>query len=233
MANLSRWFEQTPVWVWLSLFPGFGGLAISYAGYKSNTQAWIAIGLGCTALALVTSSSGLAVWIWLTQFAIAFYLKRQFLVKTYPKHLAIPNDGDLIKQISETRKRVDINDCSKNDLVNGLGIPIVYANDIEALRNEGFIFTHLEELSEIIGIPESKVTMIAPLITFSYDHKKELNVSWKRLNTFSLKEFIDFGLLPEVAQKIVRERERGGDYKSLVDVKRRTGILFASYQSLM
>jgi len=233
MTNLSRWFDQTPAWVWWSFFPGFGGLAISYAGYKSNTQPWIAIGLGCTALALVTSSSGLAAWMWLTQIGIAFYLKRQFLVKTYPKHLSISEDSDLIKQISSTRKRVDINDCSKNELVNSLGIPIVYANDIETLRNEGFIFTHLEELSEIIGIPESKVTMIAPLVTFSYDHKKELNVSWKRLNTFSLQDFVNFGLTLEVAQKIVKERERGGDYKSLIDVKRRTRILFSSYQSLM
>ncbi|UBF25740.1 helix-hairpin-helix domain-containing protein [Kovacikia minuta CCNUW1] len=233
MSNFPNWLEKTPTWIWWSFFPGFGGLAISYAGYKSSTQAWIAVGLGLTAFAWITSSSGLAAWIWLAQIAIAFSLRQQFLLKTYPNNLPAPNDPDLVRLVAKTRNKIDINSCSKNELVNTLGLPIVYANDIESLRNEGFVFTHSEELSEIIGIPESKVSAIAPLITFYYDHRKDSGISWRRLNTLVLQEFIDCGLEPEVAKKIFEERQRRGDYKSLIDVKRRTGLPLSSYQLLM
>ncbi|WP_442939951.1 hypothetical protein [Nostoc sp.] len=78
-----------------------------------------------------------------------------------------------------------MNECFKHELVNYLGLPIVYANNIESLLNERYVFTHVEELIEIAGIPEKQVARITPLITFSYNYKKEADFSWKRLNTYS------------------------------------------------
>ena len=232
MSQSTSWFGQTPSWVWLSFFPIFGGLAISYAGYKSKTKVWMVLGVGITGVSFILSSTGVAAVIWLTQIGVAFYLKKKFLAKTYPKNLPIPEELQLAKLVINSRDKVDINQCSKNELVNGLGIPIVYANNIESVLNEGYIFTHIEELVEIAGIPENYINRLAPLIIFSYDYKKEADFSWRRLNTYSIDELIACGLDGAIAEKVVAERKRRGEYKSLVDVKQRTGLPLTTYLHL-
>ncbi|MEH2283965.1 MAG: helix-hairpin-helix domain-containing protein [Nostoc sp.] len=232
MSQSKSWFQQTPAWVWLSLIPTLGGFAIAYAGYKSKTNTWIVIGISTSVLALALSANGLAVVIWLAQIGLAFYLKKSYLVKIYPKNLPIPEEQELAKLVASTRDQVDINECSKHELVNYLGLPIVYANNIESLMNEGYVFTHVEELIEIAGIPEKQVARITPLITFGYNYKKEADFSWKRLNTYSTEELITCGLDGAIAEQIVAERQQRGEYKSLIDVKQRTGLPLTTYRHI-
>lgn len=234
MTQNSLWLKQIPRWVWWSFFPGFGGLAIAYAGYKSQTRNWIAWGVGLTVLALASSSlTQVAGWVWIAQIVVAFALKKRYLIKTAPRGLLVPQDTQTAALIANVKGKIDINACSKDDLVKLLGLPIVYANEIESLQNEGYIFTHLEELSEIAGIPESHLQRIAPLIVFSYDIRKEPAFSWKRLNILSQTELIASGIEPEVAQKILLERQTRGNYRSIVDVKRRTGLPLHAYRSIV
>jgi len=232
VSRSTSWFQQTPSWVWLSLIPALGGLAIAYAGYKSKTNAWIVLGVGFTGLGFILSSSSVVGLIWLAQIGVAFYLKTRFLAKVYPKNLPIPEETELANLVANSRNKIDINECSKNELVNTLGLPIVYANNIESLLNEGYIFTHTEELTEIAGIPENHVARIAPMITFSYDYKKEADFSWKRLNIYSTEQLVGCGLDAAIAEKIIAERQRRGDYKSLIDVKQRTGLPLATYRHM-
>ncbi|MEH1777278.1 helix-hairpin-helix domain-containing protein [Nostoc sp.] len=232
MSQSKSWFQQTPAWVWLSLIPTLGGFAIAYAGYKSKTKTWIGIGIIIPTLALALSANSLAFVIWIAQIGVAFYLKKAFLVKMYPKNLPVPEEQELANLVATTRDKVDINECSKHELVNYLGLPIVYANNIESLMNEGYVFTHVEELIEIAGIPEKQVTRITPLITFGYNYKKEADFSWKRLNTYSTDELITCGLDGAIAEQIVAERQQRGEYKSLIDVKQRTGLPFTTYRHI-
>ncbi|MBN3962800.1 helix-hairpin-helix domain-containing protein [Nostoc sp. NMS8] len=232
MSQSKYWFQQTPAWVWFSLIPILGGFAIAYGGYKSKTKTWIVIGIIISALAFAFSANNFALAIWMAQIAVAFYLRKSFLVKTYPKNLPIPEEQELANLVASNRDKVDINECSKNELVNYLGLPIVYANNIESLMNEGYVFTHVEELIEIAGIPEKQVARITPLITFGYNHKKEADFSWKRLNTYSTPELIACGLDGAIAEQIVAERQRRGEYKSLIDVKQRTGLPLTTYQHI-
>ncbi|MGB3207871.1 MAG: helix-hairpin-helix domain-containing protein [Crinalium sp.] len=233
MRSPSSLLQQTPNWVWWSFFPAFGGLAIAWAGYKSNTTNWLLLGAGITTAALALSSTHLALLIWLFQIATAFYLKKRYLIKTSAKGLLIPEDRQTAQLMADIHGKIDINNCSKDDLVKALGLPIVYANNIESLQNEGYLFTHLEELHEIAGIPESYLPRLAPLIIFSYDLNKEIDCSWKRLNIFSTEELMRCGLEASVAQKITQERQRRGEYKSVLDVKHRTGIPFQYYRILL
>jgi DNA uptake protein ComE-like DNA-binding protein len=233
VSQANSWFKQTPAWVWFTLIPIFGGLSITYAGYKSRTKIWIMLGLGLTGIAFgFSGNDSILTVIWLSQVASAVYLKKSFLIKTYPKNWLLPEDNKLANLIAVNRAKVDINNCSKHELVNYLGLPIVYANNIESLLNEGYIFTHIEELIEIAGIPEKHIQRIALLITFSYDYKKEADFSWRRLNTYSTSELIAYGLDAAIAQKIVAERELRGEYKSMIEVKQRTGLPFSSYRHL-
>lgn len=229
---LQTWLQRTPNWVWLSCLPVLGGLAIAYAGYKSKTNSWMVLGVSLTGLAFLLSSTHIVAIVWLGQVVTAFVLKKRFLIKTYPQELPLPEDWETAKSIAKHRRKIDINSCSKHELVHSLGLPIVYANDLESLRTEGYIFTHIEELNEIVGIPEAYIKKIAPLISFRYDYKQEAMFSWKRLNILSAQELIECGLEREVAEQIVRERQRRGEYKSLMEVKRRTGLPFYCYRQL-
>jgi DNA uptake protein ComE-like DNA-binding protein len=217
------------------LIPTFGGLAIAYAGRKARTPEWVYLGLGLFAGAIAFSSYGIVYVIWAAQVGIAFGIKERFLVKTLPRSGSYDlfHDDRTARLLAEAHGKLDINTCSKDEMVRRLGLPIVYANDIESMRNEGYMFTHLEELSEIAGLPESYLRRIEPLITFLYDPRKEEYFSWRRLNTCSVSELMAFGVDEAIAQTLFNERLARGDYQSLMDVKKRTGVPFRSYQSLM
>lgn len=230
----SSWFDQTPAWVWWSCFPVLGGGAIAYAGVKSGSNIWIGIGAGFIAAAIILSpvSDTAILAIWIAQIATAFALKRSYLAKTYPKDLALPDDPQLFAAIAAHRPKVDINTCSKNDLVNVLGLPIVYANDIDSLRDEGHIFTSLEELHDILEIPNTTLKKIEPMVIFSYDYRQESGYSWKRINSMNVDDLIGLGIEENAAKAIAAERQLHGEFKSIMDIKKRTGIPFSAYRHL-
>ena len=228
----SSWFDQIPAWVWWSCFPALGGGAIAYAGVKSGSNIWIGVGTGFVAIAIIFSSSSFATLIWTAQIATAFALKREYLTKTYPKDLPLPEDPKLFKAIAANRPKIEINSCSKNDLVNVLGLPIVYANDIDSLRAEGHIFTSLEELHDILEIPNATLKKIESMVIFSYDYRQEIGYSWKRVNSMTVDDLIAMGMEPQIATAIATERQLRGEFKSIMDIKKRTGIPFSAYRQL-
>jgi DNA uptake protein ComE-like DNA-binding protein len=213
-----------------------GGGAIAYAGVKSGSKIWLAIGACFVAASIIFYSSPylsrFAQIVWYAQIATAFALKREYLTKTYPDHLPLPEDPKLFKAIAATRPKVDINACSKNDLVNVLGLPIVYANDIDSLRDEGHIFTSLEEMHDILEIPNSTLKKIEPMVVFSYDYRQEVGYSWKRVNSMTADELMEIGMEAKVAVAIAAERQLRGEFKSIMDIKKRTGIPFSAYRQI-
>lgn len=244
MSDLSSGRKPIPVWVWCSLIPTFGGLSIAYAGRKSHTSQWVSLGLGIFALAIALNSYPVATGIWLFQIVVAFSIKDKFLAKTlpsqnystissYPAAQSLPHLDRAHLHGTHLHGKLDINTCSKDEMIRRLNLPIVYANDIEAIRKEGYQFTHIEELSEIAGLPESYLSKLQPLILFAYDIRKDDYFSWRRLNTCSISELAAFGVTEDIAQAIVSERLSRGDYRSVVDVKKRTGLPFKAYQSLL
>jgi DNA uptake protein ComE-like DNA-binding protein len=234
MSDPSSWLKHTPVWVWCSLIPTFGGLSIAYAGRKSKTSQWVALGLGICTMAIALSSYPVAVGIWIFQIAVAFSIKDKFLAKTLPSQsYSTITNHKTAQLLANLHGKLDINTCSKDEMIRRLDLSIIYANDIESVRKEGYQFTHIEELSEIAGLPESYLSKLQPLIMFAYDIRKDDYFSWRRLNTCSIPELTAFGVTEDIAQKIVSERLNRGDYQSVVDVKKRTGLPFKAYQSLM
>jgi DNA uptake protein ComE-like DNA-binding protein len=223
--------NSTPIWVLLSFVPVLGSVALIYAGNKANTAKWMYLGAGIVTVSLLSTSSSIFYFAWLAQICISFNLKEAFLRRT-ANNSELPGFHNLAQYqampISNTQ--LDINNCSKDELVRVLGLPIVYANDIESLKNEGYIFTHVEELSEIAGLPESYIGKLAGKVIFTYNTNKEMEWSWQRLNVMSIDELVLAGLDGNVAKKIVSEREKNGEYRSVIDIKRRTSVPFHSYK---
>jgi DNA uptake protein ComE-like DNA-binding protein len=218
-------------WLWLSLIPIFGGLAIAHAGKRTNNPSWVSVGIAFTIISFLLSSQGAIVTIWLAQVGMGLYVRNRIL--THPALLGNSEPSSSPLPTLRPGEKIDINTCSKHDLIYALGLPIVYANDIDMVRQEGHIFTHIEELSEIAGLPERYQRTLAPLVTFTYDLHKEIDTSWRRLNHYSAQELMDEGIRSDLAQRIVEEREKNGLYRSAIEVRNRAGIPLKAYQNLL
>jgi hypothetical protein len=228
--------KQIPQWIWWSLFPVFGGLTIAYAGYSTKTNKWLQVGGGISAISLLAV---LASQTWLMylavpiQFAIAMSIKNTYLIKSAPRGTILPTDRQTAKLIASVKGRVDINKCSKDDLVHVLGLPIAYSNNIELLKAEGYMFTHIEELTELADVPTKYCEAIEPMIAFNYYEKSADPIDWQRLNILPMSELIELGLDRETATAICNERQLRGAYRSLVEVKKRTGLPINLYKHLI
>ncbi|WP_017293871.1 helix-hairpin-helix domain-containing protein [Geminocystis herdmanii] len=233
MAYHKDWFNKNPPWLWWSFLPIFGGVSLVYAGWKSKTNSWLFLGGGLTFVCLLFSSllPSSVYLFWLAQIIIAFQIKQTYLIKTAPKGVLIPS-VKIAQLMAEYRGQIDINNCSKDDIVYQLGLSIIHANDIESLRNEGYMFMDIDDLSEVAGIPENILRRIEPLMIFGYDLRKEADVSWRRLNSLTIEELMIYNIREEDAKKIVLERTKKGQFTSLLDVRKRTGIPIQVYRHL-
>lgn len=163
--------KKIPDWIWWSLCPVFGALTIAYAGYLTKTNRWIQIGLGMSAVTLLASVCSLS---WLVTLAIpiqlivAMNIKNPYLIKSAPRGSILPNNRETAQLIADIRGKIDINKCSKDDLVHVLGLPIAYANNIELIKSEGYQFLHIDELTELADVPEKYCQTIEPLVSFNY-----------------------------------------------------------------
>ncbi len=202
---------------YLCFVPVLGSLSVVYESNRLGDRNFVKLGWAALAFSIISAAGGSFWFAWLIQIGLATWLRNT--------HVATPEPSPLAK--------VDFNSCSKHDLVRILNIPIVYANDIELLRNEGYLFTHTEELTEIAGIPEEQVRKIEPQLIFAYSAQKDDNHTWRQLNFLTASEMEARGLSASAAEKIVANRNDRGDYRSAIDVKRRTGLPFRDYQTLV
>jgi Helix-hairpin-helix motif len=228
--------KQVPDWVWWSLCPVFGALTIAYAGYLTKTQKWLKIGGGMSTILLLASLTSQSWLIYLAvpiQFAIAMSIKNTYLIKSAPRGAILPTDRETAKLIASIRGQVDINKCSKDDLVHILGLPIAYSNNIELIKSEGYMFTHIEELTGLADVPEKYCEAIEPLIAFNYYEKSLDPIDWQRLNILPMSELVELGLDRDSATIIRNERQLHGAYRSLVEVKRRTQLPINLYKHLI
>jgi uncharacterized protein with PQ loop repeat len=229
--------KRIPDWIWLSLIPVFGAAAIAYAGYTTKTSRWLQIGGGATAVCLLAAIFGQTWLIYLAvpiQFALAMNIKNAYLIKTAPKGKILPSDRETAKLIAEIKGKVDINKCSKDELVYRLGLPIVYANNIESILNSGIMFLHIEDLNKLAEVPEQLCDTIEPMVMFNYYETGAVDANdWQRLNSLPMSELVELGLDRQSAEVICNERQLHGAYRSLVEVKRRTGVPISSYKHLL
>ena len=228
--------RRIPNWIWWSLCPVFGAVPIAYAGYSTKTDKWLQIGGGMSAIVWLAALAGQSWLVYLAvpiQFGIAMSIKNSYLIKSAPRGTILPTDRQTAQLIANVRGRVDINKCSKDELVHVLGLPIAYANNIESIKAEGYMFTHVEELTELADLPEKYRVAIEPMIAFNYYEKSEDPIDWQRLNVLPMSELVELGLDRHSAITICNERQKHGAYRSLVEVKRRTGLPIALYKHLI
>lgn len=236
MSNAA--LKKIPEWIWWSLCPVFGALTIAYAGYLTKTNKWIQLGFGMSIVTLLASVYGGAYLATLAipiQLLVAMSIKNPYLIKSAPRGAILPNNRETARLIADIKGKIDINKCSKDDLVHVLGLPIVYANNIQLIKSEGYQFLHIEELTELADLPEKYCQIIEPLVSFNYYEQFEDSdpINWRRLNILPMSELVELGLDRSHALVICNERQLNGAYRSLVEVKRRTGLPINLYKHLI
>jgi TM2 domain-containing membrane protein YozV/DNA-directed RNA polymerase subunit F len=162
--------------------------------------------------------------------ASSYWVSRvTLLVKEFFSQTEVKVRSNVIKN------KLDINNCSTNDLVHIVGLQPNHAENIALIRTEGYQFLGLEDLTDLADIPEDYCRKIEPLIAFTY-YEKFANfdaTNWQRLNSLLMPELIELELDRDVAMKICDERHQNGEYRALVEVKRRTGLPISTYKHLI
>ncbi|MDB9506508.1 hypothetical protein PN502_05240 [Microcystis aeruginosa CS-338/01] len=77
MSNLSPRPPESSEWIWLSLVPVFGGLAIANAGKKTNNQSWLSVGIALTIISLIFLTQESFIVIWFAQIGLGLYIRQQ------------------------------------------------------------------------------------------------------------------------------------------------------------
>lgn len=162
--------------------------------------------------------------------ASSYWLSRiTSIVKEFFSQTEVKIRSNVIKD------KLDVNNCSINDLVHIVGLLPNYAESIALIRAEGYQFLGLEDLTELADLPEDYCQKIEPLISFHYYDRSEnfYPTNWQQLNSLSMEELIESELDPDIARKIYDERHQNGVYRALVEVKRRTGLPISAYKRLI
>ncbi len=162
--------------------------------------------------------------------ASSYWLSRiTSIVKEFFSQTEVKVRSNIIKN------KLDINNCSTNDLVHIAGLLPNHAENIALIRSEGYQFLGLEDLTELADIPDNFCRKIEPFISFYYYEKSGdfYPTNWQQLNSLSMSELIEMELDRDVAMKICDERHQNGEYRALVEVKRRTGLPISAYKRII
>jgi DNA uptake protein ComE-like DNA-binding protein len=216
--------KSTAWWLWLALFPSLGGITfIVWGAQNKNRRALFGGAAFLIVGGIFSVDSSLGGAIWLLQIFSAF--------KVLPL-LSSLNSIEASKH-PKLKGKLDVNGCSKNELVHLLDMPIVYANEIEEIRAEGLRFTEFDDLANLTSIPNDYLAKIRPYLKFEFDYAQETGDSWRKLNYLSEDDLISIGVDKSAAIAIVKVRHAKGDYTSLIDVKRKTGIPLSRYRHIL
>lgn len=219
------WFERIPTWIRWTWVPIVGSLGLLQAGLVTRQRRWIliSIGLGCLGLVAAPLSGWGSLGAWVAQIVLARVWRRPFLARTYPADWPLPRDPALVREIAPFRDPVDINRCTRHQLVHDLGLPIVYANEIESLRVQGSLMLSVDDLRNLVRLPEETIERLEPVLQFQYYSHEAEAVAWQRLNTDTQAQLVAHGWDPGVAAAIVQERRRG-PFRSPADAGQRVGF---------
>jgi DNA uptake protein ComE-like DNA-binding protein len=118
---------------------------------------------------------------------------------------------------------IDVNRASADDWLRLPGISIRQATLLAQLSAGGVIFHSLDDVAAALGVPPSQLEPIAPVLRFYfYDAEapsflQPIDANWATVEQLERLPGIDRAL----AECIVSDRQRRGNFRSLVDLQRR------------
>ncbi len=230
--------QSVPGWFYLAAIPVIGWVPLLIAGYQAKSKGWMASAVVYGALSLAglvaDPLAGLVSIGWLGAIIHLAAIRGQYQERL---RLSAPNARIGSRQEAELAqemgKRIDINKASQDELVYQLNLSILQANKILEMRRAGAMFTSLRQLASYTGIPMGKLKEVEPIILFLYYDDGQGYERWTRVNTLSADEISrEFALPAATAQQLVLERDQGGSFSSLVQLRERAKLPYEQIEKL-
>ncbi|NJL47416.1 MAG: ComEA family DNA-binding protein [Leptolyngbyaceae cyanobacterium SM2_5_2] len=130
---------------------------------------------------------------------------------------------------------LDVNRATVDDWLRLPGLSIRQAQVLTRLRQSGVQFHALEDIAAALGIPQSQLQPLAPVLSFRYyDDPSPLQPLRVCLNQGTAAQFCRVpGVTASLAQTIVTERHHRGRFHDMADFQRRLGLSAETVADLM
>ncbi|WP_347404147.1 ComEA family DNA-binding protein [Nodosilinea sp. P-1105] len=130
---------------------------------------------------------------------------------------------------------IDVNQATVDDWLRLPGISIRQAQRLERLRQSGVQFYCLADLAAALGVASAQLRPLAPVLAFChYDRDSPITPQPLSLNQATSQQLCTIpGMPPDLAQTIVWERLRRGNYQDLADLQTRLQLSPDTIQRLM
>ncbi|ASC69814.1 Photosystem II 12 kDa extrinsic protein [Halomicronema hongdechloris C2206] len=131
-----------------------------------------------------------------------------------------------VQRAAQRGTRIDVNQATLDDWLRLPTISIHQARVLVQLRQAGVPFYSLEDVAAALNLPLHALYPIAPILQFCYYNSERLESAPRlSLNQGTVAQFSQIpGCSMSLAGAIVRERQRGGSYRSHADFQQRLGI---------
>ncbi|HIK37863.1 MAG: ComEA family DNA-binding protein [Geminocystis sp.] len=131
-----------------------------------------------------------------------------------------------IEIAGELGVKIDVNRATVDEWLRLPGISIIQAKKLVEIVNSGIPLLCIEDLAAALGVSVFQIQPWRPVLYFSYYlpdscyENERINPNYATLN--QLQQIPN--LPPEIATKIIRERETGGEYRHMGDLKNRLDL---------
>ncbi|MGK7949072.1 MAG: helix-hairpin-helix domain-containing protein [Xenococcaceae cyanobacterium] len=127
---------------------------------------------------------------------------------------------------AELGVRIDVNQACVDDWLRLPGISIHQARSLVELVGMGMQLLCLEDVAAAIGVPIHRIQPLEPVLHFEYrDRHSFLSPQKVNPSTATITQLTQIPLLEtDLAQRILFDRQKQGNYRNLADFQRRLGL---------
>ncbi|MBL1210380.1 ComEA family DNA-binding protein [Geminocystis sp. GBBB08] len=154
-------------------------------------------------------------------------ISRQTILKKIQTNPYYRFQSDIeINIAAELGIKIDANLASVDDWLRLPGISITQARSLVEITNSGIHFLCLEDLASALGVSVLKIQSWQPILYFGYYSADSFYFPAKvNPNNASLNQLITIPNLDvNIAQKIINDREKNGNYRHIADVQKRLNL---------
>ncbi len=224
-------------WKWLLAVPVVNWLGLLVAGQQTRKFEWVRWGiiyavLSSTALGISLVTDSLLGWFifWSIWSVVAVHSLR--IEPEYQNRLSLlhnPQQRLTSEQQMLTARElgmsIDINRCSVDDLLRLPGVTLHEARRIIEIRRSGGPYFSADELQERTDVSWEKIRRLQSMLQFRYYEQKSALPMLLDINSATVSQIAELeGIEPSLASRIVQERDLGGDFANISDLRDRLNL---------
>lgn len=136
---------------------------------------------------------------------------------------------------AELGVRIDVNQASVDDWLRLPGLSIHQARQLVQLTQNGVQFYAVEDVAAALSLPVQRLQPLAAVMQFCYYDPDSVALAPAiSLNAASVEQLLTIpGIVPSVAQSIIRDRITNGPFQSLADLQHRLNFSGDVTQALL